>query len=168
MKKNGTGTLTDLPTFFFFYTSFSFYLTTLFFFLFLSLCLPPSLRLYLSRYLCVGSCRGDGTHKHCGGRQEVLRNHNGVTAARRSHSLALPPSPLPLRLSHPARAIILKAICGPHRSMPPSLPPSLLPFLSSLLLLALPFSSCAPLRLPRFFFSVSPQTAHFLVFRKIN
>lgn len=38
-------------------------------------------------YLCVGSCRGDKTHKHCGGRQEAPWNHNGVTAALRSLSL---------------------------------------------------------------------------------
>lgn len=37
-------------------------------------------------YLCVGSCCGNKTHKHCGGRQEVLRNHNGVTAALSSRS----------------------------------------------------------------------------------
>lgn len=54
-----------------------------------SLFLCLSLSLLPLWYLCIGSCPGDRTHKHCGGRQEVLWNHNGVTAALRS--LSSPP-----------------------------------------------------------------------------
>lgn len=79
-----------------------------------SLFLCLSLSLLPLWYLCIGSCPGDRTHKHCGGRQEVLWNHNGVTAALRS--LSSPPLlSLPLSASASMHAIILsRAIHRDH------------------------------------------------------
>ena len=54
---------------------------------------PQKKNLHTLSYSCVGSCRGDRAHKHCGSGQEVLLNHNGVTAALYTCTpLSLPPS----------------------------------------------------------------------------
>jgi len=84
-------------------------------------------------YLCIGSCRGDKTHKHCGSRQEVLWNHNGVTAAL--CLLSSLPLSLSLSLSAPAsmHAIILSKLNRDHTALSLSL--SSLSFLSLLLAL---------------------------------
>lgn len=105
-----------------------------------SLFLCLSLSLLPLWYLCIGSCPGDRTHKHCGGRQEVLWNHNGVTAALRS--LSSPPLlSLPLSASASMHAIILsRAIHRDHTSL--SLPS--LSFLSLLLALLFQLSPALP------------------------
>ena len=118
----------------------------------LSLSLSLSLSLLPLWYLCVGSCRGDKTHKHCGGRQEVLRNHNGVTAALRSLSSALS-----LCLPQPARMLLSLASCT--ETTPLSAFHSVLSFLS--LLLALLFQLC-----PSLFSSTFSTTLAALVFGK--
>lgn len=115
-----------------------------------SLFLCLSLSLLPLWYLCIGSCPGDRTHKHCGGRQEVLWNHNGVTAALRS--LSSPPLlSLPLSASASMHAIILsRAIHSDHTSL--SLPS--LSFLSLLLALLFQLSPALPSTL---YHSILPQ-----------
>lgn len=79
-------------------------------------------------------------------------------------ALALgPPPPLPLRLSHPACApLSLKLYVVRTAPLRP-----FFPVLSSLLLLAWPFSSCAPLCLPRScLFRFRPHSGAFSFFGK--
>lgn len=90
---------------------------------------PTLLSLLPLWYLCIGSCRGDRTHKHCS-RQEVPWNHNGVTAALRSrcsHCLCLP---------QPACMLLSLASCMETTALRLAL--------ISLIIISMAFSAVAP------------------------